>query len=335
MNIYIDESGTFVSAKDRGSWNVVAAFVVPESSRAKIESALAKLKQKIGHSSSSEIKLNQIDEATLAAFLHELSSSRALLFCTATDAGINTNEAVSIHKAGQVKSIRDNIPRMRYPGGRQGVELLANEIEGIPNQLYVQLVCQVNLLYEVLARSINYYAQRIPGTLGAFRWRIDQKSSSRTAFENAFEKIAPALLQTKSIREPMPFVRGFNYSKMKRYEFENGEIPGYLAEDHDIHIEDAFNIQKVVREDIDFIDSKKSTGVQVADILASATRRSLRGSFRANLDLSSLLGKLMVQRSNFRPPIELISFEEGGLADRQAEESVRAMHAQNQSMLLR
>ena len=335
MNIYIDESGSFVSAQSRGAWNVVAAFVAPESSRSKIDASLKRLKLKLAQSPTSEVKLNQIDEQTLADFLRELSRTQSLLFCTATDAGINTNEVISAHKAAQVRKIREGIPRMRYPEGRQGVEILANQVECVSNQLYVQLVCQVNLLYEVLSRSINYYAQRIPGTLSAFRWRIDQKNTSKTDFESAFEKIAPILLQSKSIRKPMPFVKGFNYRKMKRYEFEDGKIPEYLAEDYDIHIEDAFNVQKVIREDIDFVDSKESIGVQVADILASATRRSLRGAFQANHELSALLGSLMVQSSYHSPPIELICFDEGVRADRQAELSVRAMHAQNRSMLLR
>ncbi len=131
----------------------------------------------------------------------------------------------------------------------------------------------------------------------------------------------------------MPFVNGFNYRKMKRYEFEDG-IPEYLEKDHSIHIDDAFNIQKLIREDIAFVDSKTSVGVQVADILASATRRSLRGTFQSNNDLSSLLGSLMIQRSQHRPPIELVCFGEGTFVDSKAELSVRAMLARNQPLLV-
>lgn len=333
MNIYIDESGSFVSAPNPGAWNVVAAFVSPESGRAQVERALLQLKRKLGYLPGSEIKLNQIDESSLAEFIGNLHKSGSILFCTATDAGINTDLAVTAHKAGQVKNIRDNIPRMRHPGGRQGLTILSDELERTSNQLYVQLVCQVHLLYEVINRSINFYAQRIPGTLSAFRWRIDQKNVSKTDFERAFEKIAPALLQTMSIREPMPFVRGFNYSKMKRYEFSDG-IPDYLEKDHGISIEDAFDVQKLIREDIAFVDSKKSAGIQVVDILASATRRSLRGNFESNGKLSAALGSLMVQRSHRRPPIELVGFGGEVVVDTKAEQCVRAMHAHNQALLV-
>jgi hypothetical protein len=333
VNIYIDESGSFVCAPSPGAWNVVAAFVSPESGRADVERALMQLKRKLGYLPCSEIKLNQIDESSLIEFIGNLRSSGSILFCTATDAGNNTDQAVSAHKAGQVKNIRDNIPRMRHPGGRQGLTILSDELESTSNQLYVQLVCQVHLLYEVINRSINFYAQRIPGTLSAFRWRVDQKNVSKTDFERAFEKNAPELLQTMSIREPMPFVKGFNYSKMKRYEFTEG-IPDYLEKDYGITIEDAFDIQKLIREDIEFVDSKKSVGIQVVDILASATRRSLRGNFKSNSELSAMLGSLMVQRSYRRPPIELIGFTCDVVVDSKAKQCVRAMHAHNQALLV-
>lgn len=333
MNIYIDESGSFVRAPCSGSWNVVAAFVSPESGRAHVERALMQLKRKLGYLPGSEIKLNQIDESSLAEFIGNLRRSRSILFCTATDAGINTDQAVTAHKAVQVQNIRDNIPRMLHPGGRQGLTMLSGELERTSNQLYVQLVCQVHLLYEVINRSINFYAQRIPGTLSAFRWRVDQKNVSKTDFESAFEKIAPALLQTMSIREPMPIVRGFNYSKMKRYEFVDG-IPDYLEKDYGFSIEYAFDVQKLIREDIEFVDSKKSVGIQVVDILASATRRSLRGGFESNSKLSAALGSLMVQRSHRRPPIKIVGFGSDVVVDTKAEQCVRVMHSHNQALLV-
>lgn len=87
---------------------------------------------------------------------------------------------------------------------------LADEIQGLSPQLYVQLVCQVRLIDDVLRRAINYYAQRMPQTLRHFRWRIDQKNVEKPTFEQAFARIAPALLQTRSIRDPFEAFCGFN-----------------------------------------------------------------------------------------------------------------------------
>ena len=103
-----------------------------------------------------EVKLNDVDEGQYLRFLESLGKTHAVLFATATDAGLNTLERLTRHQDIQVAKIRENIPRMRHEGGRQGVELLANQLETISPQLYTQLVCQVDLLHAVVSRSINY-----------------------------------------------------------------------------------------------------------------------------------------------------------------------------------
>jgi len=44
MNIYIDESGSFVNASTVGAWNAVAALAVPEATDVKIDQLLGQLK---------------------------------------------------------------------------------------------------------------------------------------------------------------------------------------------------------------------------------------------------------------------------------------------------
>ena len=92
-------------------------------------------------------------------------------------------------------------------------------------------------MFDVIARSINYFAQRVPGALREFRWRIDEKSG--TGFKDAFEKLSPALLQTMSFIEPFMKIDGFDYSRMKQYEFIDGKAPAYLREDYGIKADKA------------------------------------------------------------------------------------------------
>lgn len=326
MQIYIDESGSFVSAPTLGSWNVVVAVATPESARSTIERSVKALKLATATSVSSELKLNDISECRYISFLESLSSTNLLLFATATDAGYNAPERIARHQKNQVEKVRANIPRMRYEGGRQAVQELADQLEVIPLQLYAQLVCQVDLLHDVVGRSINYFAQRIPGTLTEFRWRIDQKNTSKTTYENAFEKIAPALLQTRSIREPGVRVEGFDYRRMAAYEFQDGQPPDYLAEEYGIHVENALNIQKLIRGNLKFEDSKRSYGIQVADLLASGLRRCLRGKFQDNDAVAMALSRLMLQNKQGTCPIHLISFaEQEEQVDPVASKAVKAM----------
>ena len=120
MNIYIDESGSFVSATSRGSWNAVVAYAVPEVSRKGLERAVGKVRTttRVG---AKEVKLNEIDEQTYFLFLVQLGKLNGVLFCTATDAGLNTSANVVAHQAGQVAKILEHIDKMKFEGGRQAV----------------------------------------------------------------------------------------------------------------------------------------------------------------------------------------------------------------------
>jgi Protein of unknown function (DUF3800) len=280
------------------------------------------------------VKLNEIEETQYLRFLEALSKTHAVLFATATDAGVNTPDRVMRHQHLQVAKIRKNMPRMRFEGGRQSVELLANQLETISPQLYVQLVCQVDLLHDIVSRAINYFAQRVPATLAEFRWRIDQKNTSKTTYEYAFEKIAPALLQTLSFSKPGVRVHGFNYRHFSRYEFQNGALPDYLATEYGVKVEHALNVGKLIRGNLKFEDSKHSVGIQVADLLASGLRRCLRGGFKDNDTVALALGRLTLENERGQFPIHLVSFadvEES--ADTTASRVVKAMADQCRNML--
>lgn len=310
MNVYVDESGSFVNSPRLESWNVVVAVAAAESARPALSNALKALRAVSGGLPLEEVKLNQVEESAFLAFLSQLGRQDLLLFATATDSGLNTTQRVAHHQSVQVAKIRENIPRMRYEGGRLGVQLLADELESLSGQLYVQLVCQVHLIDDVLRRSINFYAQRRPQTLRSFRWRIDQKNVDKPTFERAFEKIAPALLQSFSIRSPFEAVRGFNYSHMKKYEFEGGRAPDYLQTEYGLPPMEGLNLGKMLRREMAFVDSRSSDGVQVADLLASGLRRLLRRKFSDNGRVASALGKLMLQNRRDNYPISLFTLSE-------------------------
>lgn len=310
MNIYVDESGSFVNSPRLDSWNVVVAVAIAESARSDLTDALKALRIASGGTPLHEVKLHRVDEAAYSAFLNRLNRKDVLLFATVTDAGLNTTDRVLQHQNIQAAKIRENIPRMRYEEGRLSLRSLADEIEGLSPQLYVQLVCQVKLIDDVLRRSINYYAQRRPQTLKHFRWRIDQKNVAKPTFEQAFEKIAPALLQSSSIRKPFAAVRGFNYTFMKAYEFENGKAPDYLQTEYGLPPMEGFNLGKVLRDDMAFVDSRSSDGVQTADLLASGLRRLLRGQFKYNREMAAMLGKLTLQNQRGEYPFSLVALAE-------------------------
>lgn len=324
MFIYIDESGSFVLSPVAASWNVVAAYAVPEADRRRVERVLRKLKLVCGRSHSDEVKLKGLTEQQLKGFLHRLRELKSTLFISAIDLGGQSSAAIAEHQATQVEKIRVNTPRMRHEEGRALVEDLASRVERLSPQLYTQLVVQVDLLDQVYRSTTLYYSQRIPATIGAFRWRIDEKNSTRPLFEETMRHMAPPLLQSRSLREPGIFVAGFDYAHYERaFGYKEGEIPKYLQEETGTEIKSASNLGKVL-SDFSFVRSHDVLGVQVADILASAFRRALRGKFQDNTGVARLLGALTVQRAKSNPSVHLITLAEEQLASGHAFDVVQA-----------
>lgn len=188
MNIYIDESGTFVSAKHTEAWNAVAALAAPETARRGIEFAVKGVRASRLNQIRKEIKLRELEENRYFDFLYQLGRLPVALFCVATDAGLNSFDVVIQHQKGQAENIRIQIPKMHFESGKKGMAYLANDVATLSPQLYTQLICQVELIYEVLLGSITYFVQRNPKFLREIRWRIDQKNSDKPTFEKTFLK---------------------------------------------------------------------------------------------------------------------------------------------------
>lgn len=281
----------------------------PEGDRRALQEILSLLKLSIGAAANSEIKLKHLSEPQFFNLLKDLSSLSGVLYAVATDSGLNQPDIIAEHKAEQAANIVKYKGKMLYQAGRDALQVLSDRVASLPHQLYVQLHCQVNLIEAIITNSILYFVQRKPRSLGVFRWRIDQKNSTKTEYETAFQQVLPAFLQTMSLRSPMPMLVGADYSAFSRFDWAPEEKPTYLRE-YGIEINDqvATNIGMLVRENFKFVDSKSNQGVQVADLLASGLRRCLRCEFTDNESAAQLLGRLMVQNYKGKPPIRLLGF---------------------------
>lgn len=333
MFIFIDESGSFVFSDKSDSWCNVAAYVVPEATRRQAESALGHVKRRYGVPYTGEVKLKTISEPDLLSFLKTLSALNGTLFASAVDMGCESVDAIAQHQASQVGSILANLPKMIHDEGRELIEDLAARVERLSPQLYIQMVAQIDLIDQVYRASTLYYAQRKPETLGAFRWRIDEKNASRPVFEETLRHMAPPLLQAKAMREPGVFVEGLDYSHFDRaFRYRPEEIPTYLAEETGSEIKQASNLGKILR-DFAFMRSHDSLGLQIADLLSSAIGRVLRRGFQDNLAVARALAALMVQRAYGQPPLHLISLSGSSVVSPSAEPIAHMMLASARPMI--
>ncbi|MGD0961665.1 MAG: hypothetical protein ABSB19_17785, partial [Methylomonas sp.] len=196
MNIFIDESGSFVNAANPESWNSIAAYMSPESDRKRLRNVLTSLKRSVGESANDEIKLKNLSDSQYFAFLAQLGHLQGKLFAVATDAGLNQEGDVAEHQRVQAEKIIEHKDKMQYETARDGLQALSEQLINLAPQLYIQLQCQVNLIGTVISNGVLCFVQRQHKHLGRFRWRIDQKNSIRTEYENAFVSLTPPFLQT-------------------------------------------------------------------------------------------------------------------------------------------
>lgn len=307
MKIYVDESGSFLPAFKNNAWSTVLAYVSPESDRRAIDRLIRGLRAEFSHRA--EVKLRDLSEARFAQFVRDLSQLRGIAFAVAVDSNHHTYQLLRQHQNEQANKVIKHIDKMRFAEGRRGLQALSEAILGLPIQLYVQLICQVELFGKVIGLSTTYYAQRQPSVIGSFRWRVDRKGVNPNKYEQAFRNILPAVLQSKSLEEPMLMLSECaDYRFFKRFEYAPGAQPTYLRDEYGIDVSDcAINIGKIVSEDFRYVDSVSDAGVQVADLLASGLGRILRGSFDDPVKIAEVMGRVMLQEKFNKPPVALIT----------------------------
>jgi hypothetical protein len=309
LNIFIDESGTFTATDIAGSWNVVAALVFPNSESKQIEKVLQQMKVKSGLTVATEIKLGKISNNIYLEFLNGIADTKGTLHCVAIDSSFQSDEHISNHRDLLASNVAANIDRMKYSEGAEFVRELAKQVQALAPQLYSQMHCQVQLLDQIMRTAILYHAQRTPKQLNKFRWRIDEKSPGRNVFQDAFRAIVVPLLQSSSLSERMKMPEIYSRT-LSSFTYNEKSRPNFLKNTYNIDAKDnvAIDVGKLVWDDFQFMDSKLSAGIQVADLLASGLRKCLRGEFSGNDQISNALGAVMVDRGKGRFPIELIGF---------------------------
>ncbi|WP_158754174.1 DUF3800 domain-containing protein [Dyella sp. S184] len=308
MHIYLDESGTFAATTDPGSYCVVAAYVVPEASKRRAEETLRAFKLSINRTASDEVK-GEISEADYFRLLEALADVDAFVVALATDASMNVD--VPTHKEGQAKKIDDWIPQMIHPEGKAMVAKSAIDIRALSNQNYIELLCRCLLAWETIKKSTLYYSQRVPATLGTFRWNFDQKDIAKNRFEATFSDVLGTLLQSMSVADPMITLREGDYSHFFRFHGKDDNRPYWFPAPKKGGEVQAIK-SALWREHMRFVDSKQHPGVQIADQVVRGIRRCLRGEFVDNDRAAALLGRLMVTLGRKIPPMTFVAFSNAG-----------------------
>lgn len=292
MHIFIDESGTFAPASEPGAWCVVAAYVVGSRDRVAAEDALNALKARAGRRPTDEIKRHDVSEEEYFRFLEDLSTKGGFLVSVATDAEVNKEAAES--QIGQVRVIREAIDGLKVPKDKLEAGALAAAMEVLSPQLYVEIICRMYLAWLAVNVGVAHYVQTEPQTLWRIDWRFDAKGGAGAAFEQAHGPLMAGLASEMSRANPMPFVAGADYSNFGRF-IRGGAAALRLTSPRQTRADVMVDAQRVYRERQAFVDSARSRGVQIADLLVSGIAALLRGKFSDQERAARCLGRLTMR----------------------------------------
>jgi hypothetical protein len=304
VHIFIDESGTFAPANQPGAWCVVAAYVVGSRDRVVAEEALNALKASVGRSPTDEIKRRDVSEEEYFRFLEDLSTRGGFLVSVATDAG--GNEGAAENQTGQVRVIRESIDHLKLPKDK-ATEALAAALEVLSPQLYVEIICRMHLAWRALSVGVAHYVQSEPQTLWRMDWCFDAKGGAGAAFEMAHGPLMAGLAGEMSRAHPMPFVARGDYSHFGRF-IRGGAAVLRPASPEQARADVMVDTQRIYRERQAFVDSARSRGVQIADLLVSGIAALLRGKFSDQERAAHCLGRLTARMYATDDATYLISF---------------------------
>jgi Protein of unknown function (DUF3800) len=263
MEIYVDESGSFAEKKSLGdSWNVVASYVIPDHNKIALSDLLKRAREQ---TNTIEPKTKNFKHVDLLNLINNLKNLGGTLFA----AIINTSQEES-QFLKQISSFDSE--------NFEGEQLTLKDKQ--------QLILQANLFLELLNSTFwgawIRYGKLMPIEVQTVpEWFIDQKCKR---YEDFIKHTIKDFLigeyanyeytYTKPVKN-IVHVEHNGYAPPITQRLINANILN-LANNKkpnvDISPKDAFN-------KINFLDSKKSDGIQIAGILAGAIRGCLMNKY--------------------------------------------------------
>jgi len=305
MYIYCDESGSFATASQPGSWCVIASYVLAEQQRVRARDMLRRYKLLAGATYRGEVKRSDTTEAIYFWFLEQLSIVGGMVVAVATDSG--ANQGAAENQVAQVQRIADALVTADTT---QRIEMtkLMYEMSALSPQLYVDYGCRLKLAWRTIRLSALYFGRRYNATLGRFSWRMDEKSPR---LHGLYHSSIPGFIEELAKDEPLELLDTGDYGALARFLVPRDVLAGNpITSPPPVHAR-IFSAARMMTDDVTFVDSATCDGVQIADLIASGLYRCLRGGFSDNQRACQLLGRLLFAKTSEDPVVPLLHFTNG------------------------
>jgi hypothetical protein len=291
MIIFIDESGRFISGD---GFSVACGLSLPHRSAGPARREIAHV-SKTWPRRNGELKAGDVAPVHLAALVDVLFRHDATLHCTALDVSSENAEELEEHKRGQCEGITQYLVPTQPVSLVESIWNLRRALERMPQQLYLQSVVMLDLLWEIAEQTTMYFAQRRPRELGRYEWVVDAKDPVRiTPQEKWWRDVIGPLGESRTRRQPLKMARFppcdyrfFEASFSMKKEMWYPDQPGRLV--------DGFDIKKLMSDNVTFTDSRSELLLQATDVLTGFMRRTLSGKV-AHDDVLTRLGRLTIPR---------------------------------------
>jgi hypothetical protein len=166
---------------------------------------------------------------------------------------------------------------------------ICQTIHNMPNQLYIQAFITIQLILETIQIATLYFVQRQPKELGDIAWVIDRKNRTITQMEDTWKTLILPIGEYRFAKTPLGALPGADYSHFdSRYAITSAGVDCDMARHlewvrttygiHQRSGEKSFlDAKLLLTEQLKFMDSRDSLGLQLADMLATILRRALNG----------------------------------------------------------
>ena len=189
-------------------------------------------------------------------------------------------------KSRQADAITAHVTREHYPDVVHHLVQLEQTVRNMSNQLFVQAEITIQLILKVVQIATLYYVQRQPTELGDISWVVDRKAHTLTEMEETWTTLILPMSESHFMKEPHISLKEADYSHFTRYETDlavDEDMVRHLEWSYEVHGKKkkvsrtgrVINAGRLLSEQLQFLDSQDSLGLQLADMLASILRRSL------------------------------------------------------------
>jgi hypothetical protein len=286
MHIFIDESGTFaIPQKPAPAVTCLGAVIIPDSRRETVFAKFMALAEHWPKTPDGEIKGKLLGENQFYDAVEMFADQGVVMECAATDMGLHSKAEIEKHRDIQADKLYDSVtPGIHFNSLIAEVRSMSAELRKLSINEYMQICLMNGLVHSIMQQKVLWFAQSAPAELGAFHWQIDAKGTAISRSEALWEKLVLPMQESLSWREPLIQIHEGDYSHLDR--FSSTLSADEWAERVRVHgrpaawreLQPGLNIRMILNEDRAFLDSRKSVGLQIADVLVNLICRAMKGN---------------------------------------------------------